>query len=151
MKVAETGDEHIFAALSTVLAGYDHSSPRAHLQVVGNVVAYVKDINRLSLPTPFYSVLVSVFTAHSTVFHFIHSPDNSLLPHSVLSVLILPFNYVSLYESLFQPSCMANLRVLPSLPPLPLPPPHTHTAPRRPPSPNCVLDCRKSWCECSII
>ena len=49
------------------------------------------DINQLSLPTPFYSVLVSisVFMALSTVFHFIHSPDNSSPSHSVLPVLFL--------------------------------------------------------------
>ena len=64
------------------------------------------------LPTPFfyYSVLVSVSVsmALSTVFHSIKSPDNSLLSHSVLLVLFLPFlcgsfNYLSLYESLLQP------------------------------------------------
>ena len=45
----------------------------------GDVVVYVKDINQPSLPTPFYSVLVSVsvFMALSTVFHCINSPDNS--------------------------------------------------------------------------
>ena len=65
--------------------------------------------NELSLPTPFYSVLVSisVFIALSTVFHSINSPDNSLFSHSVLVVLSLPlidlFNYISLYESLLQP------------------------------------------------
>ena len=47
-----------------------------------------------SLPTPFYSVLVSVsvFMALSTVFHSIHSPDNSVFFHSVVLVLSLP-NY----------------------------------------------------------
>ena len=45
----------------------------------GNVTVFVKNINHLSLPTPFYSVLVSisVFVALSTVFHSINSPDNS--------------------------------------------------------------------------
>ena len=39
--------------------------------------------------SPFYSVLVSisVFMALSTVFHCINSPDNSPLSHSVLPVL----------------------------------------------------------------
>ena len=39
------------------------------------------DINQPSLPTPFYSVLVSVsvFMALSTVFHSINAPDNSPL------------------------------------------------------------------------
>ena len=46
------------------------------------------DTNQPSLPTPFYSALVSisVFMALSTVFHSINSPDSSLLPHSVLPV-----------------------------------------------------------------
>ena len=45
----------------------------------GNVTVFVKNINHLSLPTPFYSVLVSisVFVALSSVFHSINSPDNS--------------------------------------------------------------------------
>ena len=71
-------------------------------------MVYVFDITQPSLPIPFYSVLVfiSVFTALSTVFHSRHSPDNSPLSHSVLPVFLYilgPFNYVSLYESLFQP------------------------------------------------
>ena len=71
------------------------SSPRAHLLVVGML---------WFMSTPFYPILVSVsvFTALSTVFHFINSPDNSLLSHSVLLVLfclIGSFNYMSLYES----------------------------------------------------
>ena len=42
----------------------------------GDVTVYVPDINQPSLPTPFYSVLVSVsvFMALSTVFHAINSP-----------------------------------------------------------------------------
>ena len=72
------------------------------------VVVVVKDINQPSLPTPFYSVLVSlsVFIALSTVFHSLNSPDDSLFSHSVLPALSLPhygpFNYISLYESLPQ-------------------------------------------------
>ena len=72
-------------------------------------MVYAKDINQLSLPTPFYSVLVSLslFMALSTVFDSMNSRDNSPLSHSVLPVLILPywspFNYLSLYESLLQP------------------------------------------------
>ena len=67
----------------------------------GDVVVYVKDINQVSLPTPFYLVLVSisVFMVLSTVFHSINSPDNSLLSHSVLPVLILPYWSVQLYVS----------------------------------------------------
>ena len=57
----------------------------------GDVVVYIFDINQPSLPTSFYSVLVSipVFNALSSLFHFIKSPDNSPLSHSVLSVLFL--------------------------------------------------------------
>ena len=66
----------------------------------GDVAIYVYDINHLSLPTPFYFVLVSVsvFMALSTVFHSINSPDNSLLSHSVLLVLFLPgpLKYINL-------------------------------------------------------
>ena len=75
----------------------------------GDVTVYVSDIYQPSLSTPFYSVRasVSVFKALSTVFHFINSPDNSRLSHSVLPdfffCLIGPFNYIFLYESLPQP------------------------------------------------
>ena len=74
----------------------------------GDVTVYVLDISQPSLPTCFYSVLVSVsvFMALSTVFHSINSPDNSPLSHDVLLVLpclIGPFNNISLYESLPQP------------------------------------------------
>ena len=74
----------------------------------GDVTVCVPDINQPSLPTVFYSVLVSVsvFLALSTVFHSINSPDNSVLSHSVLLVLfclIGPFNFIPLYESLPQP------------------------------------------------
>ena len=43
----------------------------------GDVAVYVFDRSYSSLPTPFYSVLVSVsvFTAHSTVFHTINFPE----------------------------------------------------------------------------
>ena len=59
----------------------------------GDVAVYVLDINQLSLPTPLYSVLVSVsvFMALSTVFQSPNSPNNSPLSHSVLSVLFLPY------------------------------------------------------------
>ena len=58
-----------------------------------DVAVYVFDINQPSLPTPLYSVLVSisVFMALSTVFHSINSPDNSPFSHSVLPVLSLPY------------------------------------------------------------
>ena len=58
--------------------------------------------NELSLPTPFYSVLVSisVFIALSTVFHSINSPDNSPFSHSVLPVISLPYFSFQLNVSL---------------------------------------------------
>ena len=67
----------------------------------GDVVIYVFDINQLSLPTPFHSVLVSlsVFVAHSTVFQSTNSPDNS----PVLFLPYWPFQlyiYIYLYGSL---------------------------------------------------
>ena len=81
----------------------------AHLHVVG-MLQFISDINQPSLPTPFYSLLVSisVFKALSTVFQFINSPDNSPLSHSVPSVLPLPLLvlstiYVPIHESLHVP------------------------------------------------
>ena len=64
-------------------------SRRAHLLAVG-MFRFVSDMNQPSLPTPFYSVLVSVsvFMVPSTVFLSITSPNNSPLSHSVLSSLI---------------------------------------------------------------
>ena len=75
----------------------------AHLHVVGMLPSvYVLDTNQASLPPLFYSVLVSVsvFMALSTVFHSINSPNNSLLSHSVLPVLSLPYWSFQLYISL---------------------------------------------------
>ena len=73
----------------------------------GDVAVYVFDINQPSLPTRFYSVLmsISVFMALSTVFHSIKFPDNSPLSHFVLPVLFLPYWSLQLYiyESLLQP------------------------------------------------
>ena len=65
----------------------------------GDVTVYVPDINQPSLPNPCYSVLVSVsaFMAISTVFHSINSPDKSLLSHSVLLVLFLPYWSFQIY------------------------------------------------------
>ena len=65
----------------------------------GDVAVYVSNISQPSLPTPFYSVLVtvSVFMALSTVFHSINSPDNSPLSHSVLPVSFLPYWSFQLY------------------------------------------------------
>ena len=76
----------------------------------GDAAVHVFDINQLSLPTPFYSVLVSVsvLMALSTLFHSINSPDNPPLSHSVPSVLPLPLLvlstiYVPIHESLHVP------------------------------------------------
>ena len=57
----------------------------------GDVAVYDSDINQPSLPSPFYSVLVSisVFMTLSTVFHSINSHDNFPLSHSVLPVFFL--------------------------------------------------------------
>ena len=68
---------------------------------------FMSDINQPSLPTPFYSVLVSisVFIALSAEFNSINSGD--IFPFSDCSssylCLIGPFNYISLYKSLLEP------------------------------------------------
>ena len=69
-----------------------------------DVAVDVFSLNQPSLPTPFYSVLVSmsVFMALLTVFLFINSPDNSPLSHSVLPVLFLPYWSFQLYVSLWK-------------------------------------------------
>ena len=68
----------------------------------GDVAVDVFDINQPSLPTPFYSVLVSVsvFMALSTVFHSVNCSDKSPLSHYVLLVLCLPFWPFQLHISL---------------------------------------------------
>ena len=60
---------------------------------------YVFDVDQPILPTPFYSVLVSVsvFMALSTVFHSMNSPNNSQLSHSVLPVLFLPYWSIQIF------------------------------------------------------
>ena len=72
----------------------------------GDVMVYVVDVNHPSLPTPFYSVLVSIslFMALSTVFYSINSPDNSPISHSVLLVLILPYWSFQLHVALLKSS-----------------------------------------------
>ena len=62
----------------------------------GYVAVYGFDISQPNLPTPFYSVLVSVsvFMALPTVFHSINSP-NSPFSHSVLPVFISAFSILS--------------------------------------------------------
>ena len=59
----------------------------------GDVAGYVFDRNQPSLPSPFYSVLVSVsvLMALSFVFNSINPPDNSLLFYPVPPVLCLPY------------------------------------------------------------
>ena len=81
---------------------YKHSPPRTHVPGVG-MLRFMSDIKQPSLPTPFYSVLVSisVLMALSTVLHSINSPDNSPFSHSVVPVLSLRYRFV--YESLLQP------------------------------------------------
>ena len=73
----------------------------------GDVAVYVFDMNQPSLPTPFYSVLMStyVFMALPTVFHFILQTILRFLTLFFRSYfcLIGPFNYLSLYENLIQP------------------------------------------------
>ena len=70
----------------------------------GGTLWFVFNKNQPSLPTSFYSVLVSisVFMTLSPVFHSINSPDNSPLSHSVLSVLFLPHWAFQLYISLWK-------------------------------------------------
>ena len=70
------------------------SSLWAHLLMMG----------MLELARSFYSVLVfvSVIMTLSTVFHSINSPDNSLLSHSVLLALFLPYWSFQLYISLWK-------------------------------------------------
>ena len=65
---------------------------------------FMSDINQPSLPTLFYSVLVSisVFMALLTVFHSINSPNNSSFSRSVLPVLSLPYRSFQLYVSLWK-------------------------------------------------
>ena len=59
----------------------------------GDVVVCGFDRNQPSLPSPFYSVLVSisVFMSLSTVFQSINSPNNSPFSRSVLPVFFLPY------------------------------------------------------------
>ena len=77
-------------------------SPLAHLHVMGTL-RFMSDINQPSLPTPFYSVLVSIriFMALSTVFHSTNSPDNSPFSHSVLVALAVPYWSFQLYMYIF--------------------------------------------------
>ena len=73
------------------------SAPAGSPSRGGDVMIHVKEVNQPSLPTPFYSVLVSVAfcVALSTVVYSINSP----LSHSVLPVLSLPYWSFQLYIS----------------------------------------------------
>ena len=64
----------------------------------------VFDTNQPSLPTPFYSVFVSVsvFMALSTVFHFINSPDKSAFSVCSFGLISALLVLSTLYESLLQ-------------------------------------------------
>ena len=68
-------------------------APKGSASRGGDVMADAFDTNQPSLPTPFYSVLVSisVFMALSTAFHSINSPDSCQFSHSVPLVLSLPY------------------------------------------------------------
>ena len=81
-------------------------SPQAHLHMVGMLWF---DINQPSLPTPFYTVLVSVsvFKALSTLFYLINSLDHSLLSDCSSSLILglLLFLTIPGYPSL---ACFFN-------------------------------------------
>ena len=66
------------------------------------MLLFVFDVNQPSLPTPLYSVLVSipVFMALTTVFHSMNSPENSPLSDSVLPVLFVLYWSFQLHISL---------------------------------------------------
>ena len=71
----------------------------------GDIVVYVFDMNQPTCPLLFISVLASVsiimaFTALSIVVQSINSPNSSLLSHSVLPILFLPYWSFQLYISL---------------------------------------------------
>ena len=110
--LSQTVVYYLYVLLQTIMTNVIHIFyvPVGSPSRGGDVVLYAFDINQLSLLTPFYSLLVSisVFVAILTVFHSIHSPDNSPFSQSVLPFLSLPhwffqLYYISLYESLLQP------------------------------------------------
>ena len=94
-------DKFFFYDVVSVLGSHDIVIPTGSSSRGGDVAVHVFDINQPSLPTPFYSVLVSisVFMALSTAFNSINSPDNSPLSNSVLLVLLLPYWSFQLYIS----------------------------------------------------
>ena len=91
---------------STPSSGLYERVPTGSSSRGGDVSVYVVDINKPSLPTPFYSVLVSVsvFRALLTVFYSINSPDNSPISHSRSSDLnsaLLVLSTICLFIKVF--------------------------------------------------
>ena len=79
----------------------------------GDVTVYVKDIKQPSLPTPFYSVLVSIslFVALSTVFHSVNSLDKSpysLFFRSYFCLMVLSTIYLFMKVS-FSPDIIPSV------------------------------------------
>ena len=89
----------VFLSLSVFVS----VSVSAHLHAVGKL-RFMFDSNQPSLPTPFYSVLlsVSVLMALSTIFHSINPPHNSPFSYAVLVVLALPYWSFQLYICLWK-------------------------------------------------
>ena len=82
--------------------------PTGLLSSGGDIAVYVFDINQPSLPTPFYSALVSISVFMVLQLYFIPKILPTTLRFLTLFFrsylcLICPFNYISLYESLLQP------------------------------------------------
>ena len=85
----------------------DDGSPTSSSSRGGDDVVYNFDINQPSLPTPFHSVLVSIYVcmALSTAFHSIYSRDNtplfSLCSSCLISVvLVLSTTYLFMKVSI---------------------------------------------------
>ena len=83
-------------------------SPRGLTFTWWDVTVYVKDINQPSLPTPFYSIPVSVSVLWPFQLYLIPKNPPTTLRFLTLFFrsylcLIGPFNCMSLYESLIQP------------------------------------------------
>ena len=83
----------------------DKNVPAGSPACGGDVTVFVFDINQPSLPTPFYSVLVSVsvFMALSTVFHSMNSPLSHSCFSGLNSALLVLSAVLLFYESLLQP------------------------------------------------
>ena len=91
-----------FASVDWLRDDHQESVSRWSLVSTPQLISAV--CNQPSLPTSFYSVLVSisVFMALSTVFHSINSPENSPLSHFVLLALFLPNWSFQLHISLWK-------------------------------------------------